>query len=174
MLKGKNNERFDTLLSVKSSLITLYLALTFPIIFISNDNLRVLSIICFISGFILTFNITNDFVTINENSIKLNTSLVSNFFGKKSWELFWKDISLIKTFSTSQGSKVHYFITSKNKSFLIPQRIERIGEFKEILSRKLNFFDSNFEYISPLWTYKLLTFISSFMLLGEIYLFVIK
>ena len=38
-------KKFETLLSVKSSLISLYLALTIPIPFLSSDKLKIVSII---------------------------------------------------------------------------------------------------------------------------------
>ena len=53
-------EKFKTLFFVKSSLITLYLALTIPVPFISSDELKILSIIIFIFGLFLIVNITNE------------------------------------------------------------------------------------------------------------------
>ena len=44
-------EKFKTLFSVKSSLISLYLALTLPIPLISSAELKNLSIITFVMGF---------------------------------------------------------------------------------------------------------------------------
>ena len=169
-----NNQRFNTLFSVKSSLISLYLALTFPLVFITMDNLKLTSIICFILGLIFIIFISNDYVITSEKTIVFKTSYVSSFFGKKGWEIHWNDISTIKAFPTSQGSKVFYFITSSEKSFLLPQRIERFSEFKKILSNKINGLNIDLNYISPLWTYKLLTGISIIFILGEAYLFLIN
>lgn len=166
-------KKFKTLLSVKLSLITLYLSLTFPIVFITNDNLKLLSIICFVLGLIFTFGISNDYVLTDENRISLKTNFIATLFGKKSWEIFWKDIKQVKSFPTSQGSNVYYLITTK-ESFLIPQRLEKFKEFKKILFEKINFKDIDFDYISPLWTYKLLIVFSSFIFVGEIYMFLLK
>ena len=55
-------EKFKTLFFVKSSLITLYLALTIPIPFISIDQLKIFSIVIFILGFILIVMVTSDYV----------------------------------------------------------------------------------------------------------------
>mgnify|MGYP007000421018 len=55
-------KKFKTLFFVKSSLISLYLALTIPIPFISIDKLKILSIFAFILGLYLIINITNDYV----------------------------------------------------------------------------------------------------------------
>ena len=79
-----------------------------------------------------------------------------------------KDIKLIKSFPTSQGSKVHYFITTKGESFLIPQRIENLNEFIQMVSKRTNLKVEEISYISPLWTYKILTFLSILMIMGEI------
>ena len=104
-------EKFKTLFFVKSSLISLYLALTIPLPFISIDRLKVPSIIAFVLGLYLIINITNDYVETCNNKISYKTSFISKVLGKKSWEISWKDIKLIKSLPTSQGSKVYYFNT---------------------------------------------------------------
>ena len=53
-------ENFKTLFIVKSSLISLYLALTIPIPFFSDEKLKILSIFAFSVGLFLIINITND------------------------------------------------------------------------------------------------------------------
>ena len=99
-------ENFKTLFVVKSSLICLYLALTFPIPFVSNEKLRMLSILAFLLGLFLIINITNDQVMTCNNGISYRTSLISRILGKKGWKISWKEIISIKSLPTSQGSKV--------------------------------------------------------------------
>ena len=171
MIIQSDLKRFNTLFFVKASLIILYLALTFPIPFIAISGLKRLSIIFLILGFCLITNLTNDFVQTSDNNVSYHTSLIANLVGKKSWQLSWEDIKSIKSIGTSQGSKVHYFVTDEGKNFLIPQRINKLEEFILVISTKTNLNTKNISYISPLWTYKLLTFISLSMLLGEISFF---
>ena len=166
-------EKFKTLFSVKSSLISLYLALTFPIPFISSEKLKIFSIITFVFGLILIINITNDYVDTCDKKISYKTSFISKMLGKKNWEIFWKDIKLIKSLPTSQGSNVHYFISNKNESFLVPQRLENFERFVSIIEEKTKLNIDKLSYISPLWTYKLLTYLSIFMIMGEIIAFTI-
>ena len=166
-------ENFKTLFFVKSSLISLYLALTFPIPFISSEKLKIFSIITFVFGLILIVNITNDYVNTCDKKISYKTSFISKIFGKKNWEIFWKDIKLIKSLPTSQGSNVHYFISNKNESFLVPQRVENFERFVSIIEEKTKLNIDKLSYISPLWTYKLLTYLSIFMIMGEIIAFTI-
>ena len=166
-------KKFKTLFFVKSSLISLYLALTIPIPFVSSEKLKILSIITFVFGLLLIINITNDYVDICNEKISYKTSFISKIFGKENWEIFWKDIILIKSVSTSQGSKVHYFITNKDKSFLVPQRIENFERFLSIVENKTKLNINEISYISPLWTYKLLTYLSVLMIVGEIIAFLI-
>ena len=166
-------EKFKTLFFVKSSLISLYLALTFPIPFISSEKLKIFSIITFVLGLLLIINITNDYVNTCDKKISYKTSFISKIFGKKNWEIFWKDIKLIKSLPTSQGSNVHYFISNKNESFLVPQRVENFERFVSIIEEKTKLNIDKLSYISPLWTYKLLTYLSIFMIMGEIIAFTI-
>ena len=164
-------EKFKTLFFVKSSLISLYLALTIPIPIISSEKLKIFSIITFFFGLFLIINITNDYVKTCDKKISYNTSFISRIFGKNNWEIFWKDIKLIKSFPTSQGSKVHYFISRKDESFLVPQRVENFEKLVLLIANKTNLRVEDLSYISPLWTYRLLTYISILMIVGEIIAF---
>ena len=164
-------QKFKTLFFVKSSLISLYLALTIPIPFISIDRLKIPSIITFFLGLYLIINITSDYVETCNNKISYKTSFISHILGKKSWEISWKDIKLIKSLPTSQGSKVYYFNTHNGDNFLVPQRVENFEKFLLIVSRNTGIRRNEISYISPLWTYKLLTLISVLMIVGEIFAF---
>ena len=164
-------EKFKTLFFVKSSLISLYLALTIPIPFISIDKLKIFSITTFVLGLYLIINITSDYVETCNNKISYKTSFISRTLGRKNWEIFWKDIKLIESLPTSQGSKVFYFNTKKGDNFLIPQRVENFEKFLLIVSKNTGIVTSELSYISPLWTYKLLTFLSVLMITGELFAF---
>ena len=164
-------EKFKTLFYVKSSLVSLYLALTIPIPCISIDRLKIPSIITFFLGLYLIINITSDYVETCNNKISYKTSFISRTLGKKNWEIFWKDIKLIKSLPTSQGSKVYYFNTYQGDNFLFPQRVENFEKFLLIVSKNTGISISEVSYISPLWTYKLLTFLSVLMIVGEIFAF---
>ena len=164
-------EKFKTLFFVKSSLISLYLALTIPLPFISIEKLKIPSIIIFALGLYLITNITSDYVETCRNKISYKSSFISKFLGKKNWEISWKDIKLIKSLPTSQGSKVYYFNTSKGDNFLVPQRVENFEKFLLIVSSNTGIDINEISYISPLWTYKLLTLLSVLMIIGELFAF---
>ena len=164
-------EKYKTLFFVKSSLISLYLALTAPIPFISLDKFKVPSTILFVLGLFLIINITSDYVETSNNKISYKSSFIAKFLGKKNWEISWKDIKLIKSLPTSQGSKVYYFYTVQGDNFLLPQRIENFEKFLFIVSENTGIDISDISYISPYWTYKLLTFLSVLMVVGELFAF---
>ena len=165
-------EKFKTLFFVKSSLIALYLALTLPIPLIASENLKLITTIIFLIGLLLIIDITNDNVETSDEKIVYKTSFFARILVKKSWEINWKDITSLKSLPTSQGSKVYYFITCKDKSFLVPQRVDNFERFIQIISEKTNLNTVGLSYISPIWTYKILTYISIFMIVGEIISFV--
>ena len=127
-------EKFKTPFFVKSSLVSLYLALTIPIPFVSIDRLKIPSIITFVLGLYLIINITSDYIETCNNKISYKTSFISKTLGKKNWEISWKDIKLIKSLPTSQGSKVYYFNTFQGDNFLVPQRVENFEKFLLIIS----------------------------------------
>ena len=164
-------EKFKTVFFVKSSLISLYLALTIPLPFISIEKLKIPSTIIFALGLYLIINITSDYVETCSNKISYKSSFISKFLGKRNWEITWKDIKFIKSLPTSQGSKVYYFNTHQGENFLVPQRVEKFEKFLLIVSSNTGIEVDEISYISPLWTYKLLTLLSVMMIAGEIFAF---
>jgi len=164
-------EKYKTLFFVKGSLISLYLALTVPIPFISLDKFEIPSIVFFVLGLYLIINITSDYVETSNNKISYKSSFIGKYLGKKNWEISWEDIKLIKSLPTSQGSKVYYFYTVQGDNFLLPQRVENFEKFLSIVSENTGIDTSDISYISPLWTYKLLTLISVLMVVGELFAF---
>ena len=86
-------EKFKTLFVVKSSLISLYLALTIPIPFIAVDKLKIHSISIFVLGLYLIINITSDYVETCHNKISYKTSFISKAFGKKIGRFLGKILS---------------------------------------------------------------------------------
>ena len=164
-------EKYKTLFFVKSSLITLYLALTIPMPFISIDKLKIPSIITFFLGLYLIINITNDYVETCNDKISYKTSFISKVLGKKNWEISWKDIKLIKSLPTSQGSKVYYFNTHQGENILVPQRVEDLEKFLLTISKNTGISMNEISYLSPIWTYKLLTILSVLMIIGELFAF---
>ena len=164
-------EKYKTLFFVKGSLISLYLALTVPIPFISLDKFEIPSIVFFVLGLYLIINITSDYVETSNNKISYKTTFIGKYLGKKNWEISWEDIKLIKSLPTSQGSKVYYFYTVQGDNFLLPQRVENFEKFLSIVSENTGIDTSDISYISPLWTYKLLTLISVLMVVGELFAF---
>ena len=164
-------EKFKTLFFVKSSLISLYLALTIPVPVISIDQLKIISIIAFVLGLYLVINITSDYVETCSSKIAYKSNFISKILGRKNWEISWEDIKLIKSLPTSQGSKVYYFNTIKGDNFLVPQRLENFEKFLVIVSKNTGIRLNEISYLSPLWTYKLLTLLSVLMIIGEIFAF---
>jgi len=166
-------EKFKTLFPVKSSLISLYVALTLPITFISSEQLKTPSLFCFIFGLFLIFNITSDYVETCEKKISYQTSFIARACGKNNWEILWAEIKSIKSLPTSQGRRVFYFIDEKGKNYLVPQRIQNFDNFLEKIEKKTKISTKDISYISPLWTYKLLTLLSVLMIIGEIISFTV-
>ena len=120
----------------------------------------------------MIINITSDYVETCSNKVSYKSSFISKFLGKKNWEIFWKDIKLIKSLPTSQGSKVYYFNTFQGDNFLVPQRVENFEKFLLIVTSKTGIATNEISYTSPLWTYKLLTLLSVLMIIGELFAFI--
>ena len=172
MISSSNTKKFKTRFIVRISLLSLYLALTFPMQFIVINDLQALSCGLMFLGFFIILAITSEEIEISDQSISYKTNFISNTLGKRNWKILWKDIKTIKSLPTSQGSSVYYFITKTEQSFLMPQRINNFEEFKLIVFEKINTNNLEINYLSPLWTYKLLTSLSCLMIIGEVYAYI--
>ena len=127
-------------------------------------------------GLYLITSLTSDYVEIDEKKIYYKTSFPSNLFGKKNWEIFWRDIKLIKSLPTSQGSKVFYLTLNNDENYLVPQRIKNLEKLVNLITKKTNddVDAKQINYLTPLWTYKLLTALSVLMIFGEIVFLIFK
>ena len=76
-------EKFNNLFVVKVSLISLYLALTIPLPFISNEEFKIISLILFVLGLFSIVNITNDYVETSNQKIRYESSFLAETFGRK-------------------------------------------------------------------------------------------
>ena len=83
MINNESTTQFKTLFFVRASLISLYLALTFPIPFIVSDNLKSTALLLLILGFILIFEISNDYLITNDKGMIYKASFISNKIGKR-------------------------------------------------------------------------------------------
>ena len=64
-------------------------------------------------------------------------------------------------------------LTNNDENFLLPQRLENFEEFLLLISKKTGLNVEDLSYISPLWTYRLLTLLSLLMIVGELIAFLI-
>ena len=76
-------------------------------------------------------------------------SFLSNLFGKRTWQIFWKDIKLIKSLPTSQGSKVYYFTSNNDENYLVSPADGVVLQVKETNGPKeLNLENKTFTKVS--------------------------
>ena len=76
-------EKYKTLFPVKSSLISLYIALTIPLPFITSEQLKITSLFLFIFGLLFVISITSDYVETCEKKISYKVSFISRALAKK-------------------------------------------------------------------------------------------
>ena len=98
----------------------------------------------------MIIDITSDYIETCKTKISYKTSFISKTLGRKNWEITWKDIKLIKSLPTSQGSKVYYFNTSKGDNFLIPQRLENFEKFLITINKNTNINVDDISFISTM------------------------
>ena len=72
---------------------------------------------------------------------------------------------------SAKYKEIKELFTKKGENYLMPQRLENFEEFLFIISRKTGIEVKDISYITPLWTYKVLTLFSTLMITWEIFAF---
>ena len=140
MNNSENIKKFKTLIFVKASLISLYLALTIPITYFSINELKFISIVIFLLGLFLIISITNDYVITSDNSISYNLTIDA----KKSLNVVSRDS---KGQAQTYKAEVTVSLTAKNdnqvikKDFIMSNNYNsesRVTRLKEIENKIIN------------------------------------
>jgi hypothetical protein len=108
---------------IKLTLGLLLIALTLPLPFLAvytHDDLQLgLTLVGMVGGMVLLYLSLDDRVIVDEQGIKLVSSLPL----KRGWYLRWDEISALKPKTTGQGGLVYYFLTKSGSAYLLPMRV---------------------------------------------------
>jgi hypothetical protein len=153
---------------IRFTLLGLYLALVLPLPVLAPPALRPLLLAAVPLGLVAVLAITSERVEVDGSGIRVGHPAWCAWLLRRGWQLDWSVVTALTPVGTSQGGKVFYVRDRAGGAFLLPQRVERFGDFLERFGACSGLDLTAVGRISPPWTYQLLAILCALMLGGEI------
>ena len=161
-------ERFGLSPLIRLTLLSLYLALVFPLPLLAPEELRLWMVLVLVLGLVLVVGLLSEQVEIDDAGIQVRYPMWIRWLLRRGWSMPWVDVRALVPVGTSQGGTVYYLKSADLRHQLLPQRIEQFDRFLQILSERTSVTTDGVGRLTPPWTYQLLAALSLLMLIGEL------
>jgi hypothetical protein len=156
---------------IRITLLTLYIALTLPLPFLSKVTAApippVLLWVGISIGFVGLYAVLSERVIVNDQGIQVTyPAWVPRFF-RKGWTLPWLDVKELKPRSTSQGGLVYYFVSQDGKAYLLPMRVARFSPLLKTVQAKTGIDTTGVRTLAQPWMYMILLGFTLLLLLVD-------
>ena len=162
MMENQHSETLIFRISplIKLTLLSLYIALTLPLPFLSQTtNAPVPPVILGIGltlGVIVLCAALTERVIINDKGIQVSyPPWVPDLF-RKGWYLPWGEIKALKPRTTGQGGLVYYFVKNSGEGYLLPMRVVGFAKLVRIVEAKTGIDTTDVRPLSQPWMYFIL------------------
>ena len=162
------SHRYGMALSIRGTLVLLYLALVMPLPALAPAGLRATLLAALPIGLLLVLAISSERVELSEAGLELRHPGWCRWWLRRGWQLGWDQIRGLTPVATSQGGRVYYVRTTAGASVLLPQRLEQFDDFLARFGRHTGLDTSAIGRISLAWTYQLLLALSALMVAAEL------
>ena len=162
MIENQDSETLVFKISplIKLTLLSLYVALTVPLPFLSQaTNAPVPPFILVIGltiGAIALYGALAERVIVNGQGIQVSyPAWVPDLF-RKGWYLPWTEIKALKPRTTGQGGLVYYFLNNSEEGYLLPMRVVGFAKLVRIVEAKTGIDTTDVRPLSQPWMYFIL------------------
>ncbi len=162
MIENQNSETFIFRISplIKLTLLSLYIALTVPLPFLSQaTNAPVPPVILGVGltlGAIALYAALTERVIINDKGIQVSYPVWVPDLFRKGWYLPWSEIRALKPRTTGQGGLVYYFLNNSGEGYLLPMRVVGFAKLVRIVEAKTGIDTTDVRPLSQPWMYLIL------------------
>jgi hypothetical protein len=159
---------------IRITLLSLYVALTIPLPFLSratdapiDPNLLWLGIAL---GFISLYGALSERVILDATGIQVTYPRWVPRFFRSGWSLEWSDIKDLKCRTTGQGGLVYYFLSkSSERAYLLPMRVVGFARMVAIVEEKTGIDTNDIRPLSQPWMYGILFVCTVLLLLIDVW-----
>ncbi|MEH2440344.1 hypothetical protein [Nostoc sp.] len=156
---------------IRITLLSLYVALTVPLPFLSQVTVApVPPILLWIGigiGLVALYAVLTEQVIVDDQGIQVTyPAWVPRFFSK-GWFLPWSEVKELKPRTTGQGGLVYYFLSHDGKAYLLPMRVSGFARFVQIVQAKTGIDTTAVRPLAQPWMYLILLGFTLLLLLVD-------
>ncbi|PHJ68295.1 hypothetical protein VF14_02285 [Nostoc linckia z18] len=156
---------------IRITLLSLYIALTVPLPFLSQVTAApVPPALLWIGigiGFVGLYAVLTEQVLVDEQGIQVTYPRWVPRFFRKGWFLPWSEVKELKPRSTGQGGLVYYFLSQDGKAYLLPMRVAGFARLVQIVQAKTNIDTTDVRPLAQPWMYAILLGFTLLLLLVD-------
>ncbi|MEH2236584.1 hypothetical protein [Nostoc sp.] len=156
---------------IRMTLLSLYIALTVPLPFLSQVTAApvppTLLWLGISIGLVALYAVLTEQVMVDDEGIQVTyPAWVPRFF-RKGWFLPWSDVKELKPRTTGQGGLVYYFVSQDGKAYLLPMRVAGFARFVQIVQAKTGIDTTDVRPLAQPWMYLILLGLTLLLLLVD-------
>ena len=145
---------------IRLTLLTLYVALTAPLPFLSQATAAPIPpgflVVATAFGAVALYAALSERVILDEQGIQVTyPNWVPRFF-RKGWLLPWSDVKELKPRTTGQGGLVYYFVSTEGKGYLLPMRVAGFAQLVRQVQAKTGIDTTDVRPLAQPWMYLIL------------------
>ncbi|MBW4496057.1 MAG: hypothetical protein KME26_23900 [Oscillatoria princeps RMCB-10] len=156
---------------IRLTLLSLYVALTVPLPFLSQmTGAPVPPALLWVGlglGGVALYGALSERVIIDEEGIHVNyPGWVPRVF-RRGWSLPWSEVRALKPRSTGQGGLVYYFLSESGKGYLLPMRVVGFAKLVRLVEAKTGIDTADVRPLAQPWMYLILLGFTLLLLLVD-------
>lgn len=156
---------------IRLTLLSLYIALTIPLPFLSQVTAApippVLLWVGISIGFVGLYGVLTERVIVDEQGIQVTYPIWVPSLFRKGWTLSWSDVKELKPRSTGQGGLVYYFLSRDGKAYLLPMRVAGFSRLVKMVEAKTGIDTTDVRTLAQPWMYVVLLVFTLLLLLVD-------
>lgn len=156
---------------IRITLLSLYVALTVPLPFLSQVTAApVPPVLLWVGigiGLVALYAVLTEQVLVDEQGIQVTYPRWVPRFFRKGWFLPWSEVKELKPRSTGQGGLVYYFLSQDGKAYLLPMRVAGFARLVQIVQAKTNIDTTDVRPLAQPWMYAILLVFTLLLLLVD-------
>ncbi len=156
---------------IRITLLTLYVALTAPLPFLSQVTAAPIPPawlwVGISLGAVALYAALSERVILDEQGIQVTYPRWVPGFFRKGWSLPWSDVKELKARTTGQGGLVYYFVSTEGKAYLLPMRVAGFAQLVRQVQAKTGIDTTNIRPLAQPWMYLILLGFTLLLLLVD-------
>ena len=156
---------------IRITLLSLYVALTAPLPFLSQATAApippALLLLGIGLGAVALYAALSERVILDDQAIQVTyPNWVPRFF-RKGWSLPWSEVKELKPRTTGQGGLVYYFLSTDGKGYLLPMRVAGFAKLVRQVQAKTGIDTTDVRPLAQPWMYLILLGFTLLLLLVD-------